>query len=138
MEFEDKFFQKITFTKEDIDRSFENALRDLHIAENDSFSEVRFSYSYQAMLKAGIVLLAKFGGVRVKSIPGHHIKILQKMSEILKEPDVYTIGNAMRMKRNTDLYSGGELISDKEADEYFQFVKKSFKQVKVILGLDLE
>jgi len=30
--------------------------------------------------------------------------------------NVAAIGNAMRMKRNTDLYGGGELVGEKEAD----------------------
>ena len=106
-EFEKEFFGKFDFRSEDIKRHFENATRDLEIARKDIFPEVQFSYSFQALIKAGIALIAKVGNVKVKSMPGHHVKILTKMAEILKDPDILTIGNAMRNKRNTDLYAGG-------------------------------
>jgi hypothetical protein len=128
--FNEKHFRKFSFSEEDIERSFENALRDLEIALKDPFAEVRFSYAYQALLKAGITLLAKLGSVKVQSVPGHHIKILEKMSEIMGDEDIFTIGNAMRMKRNADLYSGGESVSEKEADDYCEFVVKVIGEVR--------
>lgn len=134
--FQEKYFQKIALEEKDIQRLFENALRDLNIAKNDKFSEVRFSYSYQALLKAGIALLAEVGQVRVKSIPGHHIKVLEKTAEILDNEDINTIGNVMRMKRNKDLYTGGETVSEKEAEEYYQFVEQILEDAAQILGLE--
>lgn len=38
----------------------------------------------------------------MRSIPGHHAKILEKMSEILKDTDISKIGHAMRTTRNTE------------------------------------
>ena len=58
------------------------------------------------------------------------MNILNKMSEIMENPDVLTIGNAMRMKRNTDFYGGGEIVTDKEADDYHEFVANILKLVK--------
>ena len=52
------------------------------------------------------------------------------MSGLLKNPDVLTIGDAMRIKRNDDLYGGGESVSEKDADEYLRFVEKIFENVK--------
>ncbi len=131
--FEQEFFQKFNFSQKDIEQYFENALHDLEIAGKDPFSEVQFSYSFQALIKGGITLLAS-QGVKVRSVPGHHVKILTKMSEILNEPDIFTIGNAMRTKRNTDLYGGGTSISEKEAKEYYQFVKGALEKVRKIIG----
>ena len=128
--FETEFFQKFRFDKNQIDRYFEAAFRDLKIAREDPFPEVRFTYSYQALIKAGIALIARTGQVKARSVPGHHVKILEKMSVILKNPDVFTIGNAMRMKRNEDLYGGAESVSEKEADDYLAFVEKILKTVK--------
>jgi len=98
--FEKQFFRKVLFTKDEIKQYLQSALRDLNIAKKDKFTEVRFSYAYQALIKAGIALLAKKDGVKVKSVPGHHIKILKKLSTQLKDDDIFTYGNAMRMKRN--------------------------------------
>jgi HEPN domain-containing protein len=130
--FETKYFQKFSFTKQQIDRFFESALRDLKIARQDKFAEVRFTYGYQALVKAGIALIAKVGGVKVRSVPGHHVKILEKMSEILKNPDVLTLGDAMRTKRNSDFYGGGESITEKEAEDYLKFVEKTLGSVRVL------
>lgn len=130
--FETKYFQKFSFTKEQIDRFFESALRDLKIARQDKFPEVRFSYGYQALVKGGIALIAKVGGVKVRSVPGHHVKILEKMSEILKNPDVLTLGDAMRTKRNSDFYGGGESITEKEAEDYLKFVEQTLGSVRVL------
>lgn len=121
-----EFFQKFNFSIEEIQKRFDGARRDLEIAEKDPFSEVRFTYSYQALIKIGTALCAR-EGLKVRSIPGHHVKILERMSEILKDPDILAFGNGMRMKRNQDLYGGGELISEKEAMDYLAFVQRVFK-----------
>ena len=132
--FEKEFYQPFDFSKPQIERYFRNALRDLEIAQKDKFHEVRFTYCYQALIKAGIALMAKKGSVKIRSIPGHHIKILIKMSEIMKNEDIFTIGNAMRMKRNKDFYGGGELVSKKETDDYVKFVQAVIKDIGRIIS----
>ena len=129
-EFEREFFKKFNFTEEEVKRFLESALHDLEIAQKDPFPEVRFSYSFQALIKAGIALLAEMGKVKVRSIPGHHAKILAKMSEILKDPDIATIGDAMRTRRNADLYGGGKAVSEKEASDYLKFTQQVIQKVK--------
>lgn len=128
--FERAYFQKLKFSQSQLERYLENALRDMEIARKDAFNEVRFNYAYQALIKAGIVLLAKAGQVKTRSVPGHHLKILTKTSEILNDPDIFTIGNAMRMKRNQDFYSGGEFVGRKETDDYLRFVGEVIEKVK--------
>jgi len=130
--FETKYFQKFSFTKQQIDRFLESAFRDLKIARQDRFTEVRFTYGYQALVKAGIALIAKVGGVKVRSVAGHQVKILEKMSEILENPDVLTLGDAMRNKRNSDFYGGGESITEKEAEDYLKFVEKTLGAVRLL------
>ena len=124
------YFKKINPSFEHIHQIFKNALRDLEIAKEDRFREVRFNYAYQALLKGGIALLAKVDKTKVKSLPGHHVKILQQMSRILKNPDIFTVGNAMRMKRNLDLYEGGTLLGEKEIKDYLEFVETTMKEIK--------
>jgi len=133
--FESKFFQKQNFTKEQVQQLWENAKRDLNIAKKDSLSEVKFTYSYNALIKSGIALIAKTGKVKVRSAQGHHIKILEKMSKVLNDERIETIGNAMRTKRNLDFYGGGVLISEKESSDYCNFVEKTFDKIdKIILA----
>lgn len=124
-----EFFQKFKFSTKEIDIRFENAKRDLEIAEKDPFPEVRFTYAFQALIKIGIGVLAR-KGLKIRSIPGHHVKILERMSDSLKDPDIMTIGNAMRMKRNQDLYGAGEMISEKESRDYLEFVRKIFDKAE--------
>jgi hypothetical protein len=95
---------------------------------------VRFVFAYNALIKGGITLLAKKGGVKVRSVPGHHARILEKMSELLDDDEVADVGNAMRMKRNLDFYGGGQIVTRKEADEYFEFVDRVVKQVEARLS----
>lgn len=123
MQFDPQYFQKFTFTPESVKRYFHNAERDLGIAQTDPYPEVRFSYAYQALIKAGIALIAQKAGVKVRSVPGHHVKVIDVTADLLKNEDIRIVGHAMRKKRNLDLYEGGELISKKEADDYAGFVK---------------
>lgn len=129
-QFDTKYFQKLKFTPRQVERYLQSALHDLEIAKKDPFPEVRFTYSYRALIKAGIALIAGIGQVKVRSVPGHHIKILEKMNEILKNNDIWTIGNAMRTKRNDDFYGGGEFIGEKEAEDYTKFVEGVIQKVR--------
>ena len=127
------YFQKFKFTSSQIRRYVDSAERDLNIARKDQFREVQFTYCYQALIKTGMALQA-YNGVKVRSIIGHHVKILEKLSEILGDPDVFTIGNAMRMKRNKDLYDAGAAITKKETDEYIVFVSHIIQRAKKIIN----
>ncbi len=124
-------FQKFDFSPEEMQRLLDGAARDLEIAEKGNFIEVRFTYAYQALLKSGIALIAREKGLKVRAVPGHHVQVLSGLSLLLKAPRIEVIGNAMRMKRNTDLYGGGEFFSDKQVDDYLKFVTGVVKSVQV-------
>lgn len=130
MNFETKYFVKFDFSDKQIGQYLSNALKDLEIAQENKRPEVKFNYSYTALIKGGIALIAKIGNVRSRSILGHHIKIIEKMSEILKDENINEVGNSMRMKRNRDLYSGGVFISDKESEDFYFFIEKVLFKVK--------
>lgn len=132
-EFESRFFKKFEFTPEQIEQYFENALRDLRIAKEDTHPEVKFSYSYNALIKAGIALIAAQGNVKVRSTAGHHIIIIEKIAEILDDDTIMTMGNAMRMKRNDDFYGGGIFISEKDSGEYMEYVAGVLKKIEEII-----
>ena len=132
MKFEDKYFVRFNFTKEQVDNNITNASKDLHIAKVDTILEVRFNYCYSAFLKAGIALLSHFK-LKVKSVLGHHVKIIEMMSKILKDESIAVMGNIMRSKRNLDFYSGGLIITEKECSEYLKFVEDTLAKIKRII-----
>jgi len=131
--FELKYFSKFKFTPEQIKRYMNNAMRDFKIASEDEHLEVKFNYCYNALIKAGIVLIAAKGSVKIRSVVGHHVKIIEKMAEILKDETVLAVGNAMRTKRNEDFYGGGIFISEKESSEYLEYVKSILGKVRLFI-----
>ena len=131
--FPTKYFSKQNFSLEQITKYLNNALRDLEIAKENQRPEIRFNYSYSAFIKGGIVLLAKIGRVKVRSVPGHHVQIIKKMSRLLNNRSIQDIGNIMRLKRNLDLYDGGIFISEKESKDFYNFVKKILFQINSLI-----
>ena len=121
--FSSNFFQKRRFTEKEISRYLKSAVRDFEIASKNKEPEVVFSFSYFALIKIGIILIASCG-YRVKSRMGHHMRILEKMSEILDDEDAGVIGDKMRSKRNSDLYERGVLITQKESKYYLDFIER--------------
>jgi len=129
MKFDDKYFKHFNFSKEQIDKNLRNAFKDFEIAKQDHVNEVKFNYTYTSLIKAGIALLS-FYKLKIKSVPGHHIKILEKISSILENETIDEIGNSMRSKRNLDFYSGGIEVTAKECYEYIDFVEKVLRDIK--------
>ena len=132
MTFEDKFFVRFKFSKEQIEKSLTNALRDLEIAKKVNIRDVKFHYAYMALIKGGIALL-RHKQVRTKSVPGHQAKIIEKMAQILNDDTIETLGNLMRQKRNLDFYSGGIEVTEKECREYLDFTEKVLKELTGVI-----
>lgn len=128
--FESQHFQKLVFKEEQIDQFLKSALHDLKIAEDSDVSDVIFKFSYDAIIKLGIALIAK-KGYKVRSTAGHHVKILEKLSRLLKDENVLVLGNKMRQERNVNLYDGGFFVGEKDSLEYLKFVKSTFKKAGV-------
>lgn len=130
----DKFFTDFAFTPEQVSKNLQNAKRDLGIAREDTILDVKFTYAYTAFIKSGIALLSHYK-LKVRSIPGHHIKLIEKLTEMLGDQAISDLGNAMRQKRNVDLYAGGTDITAKECAEYLDFVEGVFLKVSEKMGL---
>lgn len=113
IDFKDKAFTNFDFTAEQISKNLANSQRDFDIAQKDNILDVKFNYAYNSLLKAGITLLSS-KHIRVKSVPGHHIKIIDALATLLKDQSIADMGNAMRSKRNLDMYSGGIEVTEKE------------------------
>ena len=128
--FESQHFQKLAFKEKQIDQFLISAQHDLEIAENADIPDVVFKFSYDALIKLGIMLIAK-KGYKVRSTAGHHIKILEKLSQLLKDEDIVVLGNKMRQERNVNLYDGGIFIRAKDSIEYLEFVKSTFKKAGI-------
>jgi len=130
--FDKEFFHKMNFTQEQIQMFLNSAKQSLKIAKQSTFNEVKFKFAYEALIKAGIALFAS-KGYKIRSKMGHHIKILETMSKIIKDDDIEIVGNIMRNKRNNDLYTGGVVVSQKECIEYLDFVDKVFRKIEKLL-----
>lgn len=59
--FESQYFQKLAFKKEQIEQFLQSALHDLKITEASDIPDVIFKFSYDALVKLGITLIAKKG-----------------------------------------------------------------------------
>ena len=127
---ESQYFQKLAFKEEQIEQFLKSALHDLKIAEESDIPDVVFKFSYDALVKLGIALIAQ-KGYKIRSTAGHHVKILEKLSQILKEEDILVLGNKMRQERNFNLYDGGFFVGEKDSREYLDFVKSVFKKADV-------
>jgi hypothetical protein len=125
-------FQKLKFTADKIAQFIASAERNVAIATESGVPEVVFKFAYDALIKVGIVLIAS-QGYKVRSRVGHHVRIIEKMAEILNEPDVVVLGNKMRQDRNIDLYEGGGYVSEKDSQASLAFVKATLGKAKQFL-----
>lgn len=128
-------FEKFSFKEIQVINYYKSAIKDFGIADKSDIPEVTFKFSYDAMLKLAIALCAK-NQFRVKSRQGHHVELINKLSEFLSDDEIRVIGNEMRMKRNIDLYSGGTLITKKEAREYVGWIKSVFKKSRTFFNVE--
>lgn len=128
-----KYFRTFSFSSVQIEKYLANALQDLDIAQNDVYLNVRFNYAYNAFIKACIALLS-FKGIKVRAVPGHHIKLLEMGAELLEDSNVVVMGDLMRVKRNRDLYDGGIAITETECSEFISFVKGIVSKVEEMIG----
>ncbi len=122
-------FRKQEFTDRQVKNYFNSALKDFKIASDSDIPEIIFRFTYDSLLKTAIAVCAK-NNLRVKSRAGHHIDLIKKLSEYLRDKDIFVIGNEMRKKRNFDLYSGGAAVSKKESLEYRVWAKKIIAQAE--------
>jgi len=135
MTFEEKYFIKFSFSPEQIKNNLKNASKDLNIAKKDSILDVKFNYAYTAFIKSGIALL-NYHHIKIRSIPGHHVKIIDKVAELLKDEIIIDMGNLMRSKRNLDLYAGGVEVTEKECREYIRFAEEVILKIKRFINVE--
>ncbi|MBI5078808.1 hypothetical protein HZB08_02175 [Candidatus Saganbacteria bacterium] len=120
------------FTSDRIAQFIASAGRDFAIAAGSEVPEVVFKFAYDALIKIGIAMIA-IRGYKVRSRVGHHVRIIEKMAEMLDDPDVVVMGNKMRQDRNLDLYGGGGCVSEKDSQASLAFVKATLGKAKQFL-----
>jgi len=121
-------FENFSYSPEQIKKYHQAAVKDLRLITREKAPEMVFYVSYNVLIKAAMAVTAK-NNLRVKSRVGHHIELIHKLAEILRNPEIEDAANRMRSKRNHDLYGGGVAISQKEAHFYLSFCKNLMKQV---------
>lgn len=133
--FQTEFFQPFTYTEAQISGYFLNAEQDLTRAKHADDPNIVYRIGYDAALKLGIAMIAK-AGYKVRSVPGHHIKILDQLAEILKRPDEVDYLHRIRRKRNVDLYEGGLDFTEKEAEDLLKLCETLFSEARRGKGTD--
>ena len=128
-------FEKFNFSHDQINRYYQAATKDLRLAASAGAPELVFYVCYNIIVKIAMAVCAK-NNLRVKSRTGHHIELIGKLAEFLKDKKIEDIAGKMRNKRNKDLYDGGVIISDKEADFYLSFCKKLVQRADSYLFQD--
>lgn len=126
-------FENLKFSAKQIQKYYESAIKDFNIALRYSDPDVIFAFSYNSLIKLAITVCAK-NNLRVKSKKGHHVELINKMADLLKNKDIEIISNQMRQKRNLDLYGGMSIVTEKEAKMYLDFLKQTIKETNKYLG----
>ncbi|MDD5696540.1 MAG: hypothetical protein PHO90_01010 [Candidatus Pacebacteria bacterium] len=126
-------FEDFKFSERQIKNYYESAIKDFNIAQKYKNSDVAFVFSYNSLIKLAITVCAK-NNLRIKSRQGHHIELIGKMAELLKDKEIEIIANEMRSKRNKSLYGGAVIITEKEARTYVDFLKQVIKKTDKYLG----
>jgi len=93
--------------------------------------ETAYQLAYEAMLKASLGLMLSFG-VRPRSLPGHHVTIIQFAGEKLGQEfrGLIALFNRMRRKRHEAIYDVTGLISRREAEQALQTAESYIAAIK--------
>ena len=110
-------FEQFNYSSEQIRKYYDAAVKDLRLAEQANAPELVFYACYNIIIKTAMAICAK-NNLRVKSRTGHHIELIDKLVEYLEYSEIKDAADKMRSKRNRDLYDGGTVTSEKEAEFY--------------------
>lgn len=87
--------------------------------------EASYQLAYEAMLKASLGLMLSFG-VRPRSLPGHHMTIIEFAGNHLGKEykNVIAMFDRMRRKRHQAIYDVAGFISKREAQDALEVAEK--------------
>ena len=132
MSLDEKYFSRLNFSREQIEKNLASAFRALEIARKTDILDVKFNYAYTALIKGGIALLSH-RQLKIKSIPGHQVKIIEILARTLGDDSIEAMGNLMRQKRNLDFYGGGIEVTEKECEECLNFTVSVLNRLKKLI-----
>jgi len=94
--------------------------------------EAAYQLAYEAMLKGSLGYMLSFG-VRPRSLPGHHITIIDFAEKQLGKEfkSLMAMFNRMRRKRHDTIYDVNAFISKQEAE---QALETAAKYLAIIRG----
>ena len=122
-----KKYQKHPVNPAQIKRQLAGAVRRLKAAETvvDEDEEAAYELAYEAMLKASIALMYSCGK-RARSIPGHHVAIIEMAGEVLGPGfrEQMIVFDEMRRNRNNFMYDAEGFVTDTEARQAIKIAKK--------------
>ena len=127
--FDSEYFQKFIFSKKQLKQYFDNAFKDFEIAECNDNPNVIYRFCYDAVIKLGIAIIAT-KNYKVRSIRGHHIKILETIEKILNLEAEINYFDRIRRQRNIDLYEGGIDFTETDAKNLLEITGKIFNKAK--------
>ncbi len=94
-------------------------------------AEASYQLAYEAMLKASLGFMLSFG-VRPRSLPGHHVAIIEFAGKHLgsAHKKVIAMFDRMRRKRNQSIYDVTGFISEQEAQNALEAGEKYLAVVR--------
>lgn len=101
----------------------------------DIDEEASYQLAYEAMLKASLGFLLSHG-VRPRSLPGHHVTIIEFVERHLSggARNLVALFDRMRRKRHQALYDVGGFISRTEAEEALDTAGKYLRVIRDAAG----
>ncbi len=97
--------------------------------------EACLQQAYEAMLKAAIGFTFSHD-VRARSMPGHHIAIIEFVEERVgrEHAGLIAVFDRLRRKRNAVLYDDEGLVSHAEAESAVQAARKFIRVIRADVG----
>ncbi len=123
--------QRIDFDQ--INRFVASAAKKLTAAKKtlDIDEEASYQLAYESMLKASLGFMLSFG-VRPRSLPGHHVTIIQFVERRLGEgnENLVAMFDRMRRKRHQAIYDITGLISRQEAQHALEIAENYLATIR--------
>ena len=93
--------------------------------------EACYQLAYEAMLKGSLGFMLSFG-VRPRSLPGHHVTIIEFAGDHLGKEfrSLIAMFNRMRRKRHEAIYDVSGFISKHEAEQALQTAEKYLRIIR--------
>lgn len=93
--------------------------------------EASYQLAYEAMLKASLGFMLSFG-LRPRSLPGHHIAIIEFAEQRLGKEygGIISLFDRMRRKRNQSIYEESSFISRREAQSALETAEKYLRVIR--------